>query len=173
MTAEQIIDGILKTEGSEYTNDPADAGGPTKYGITLVAWQEDGHPNATAADIKALAEPEARQFYMRRHFWGTGFFAITDSRVREFMVDFSVLEGRRASIMTLQHNLGVEADGDFGPVSLAATNAHDPVLLMKELIVARMHYLLDVMVNHIPRQQIESTNLKWRHGWWNRVASFL
>ena len=35
MTDDDIIDGIIRREGSTYTNDPADPGGPTKYGITL------------------------------------------------------------------------------------------------------------------------------------------
>jgi lysozyme family protein len=173
MTIDQIIDGILEAEGEEYTNDPTDHGGPTKYGVTLGAWQAWGHPDATAADIEALTEADVRPFYLHVHLWEPGFNAITDPWVQAFMVDFGVLEGVPTAIHLLQHNIGVSADGIFGPLSLAAVNAHDPKLLKKELLVARMHYLLDVMVNEIPRAQIESTNLKFRHGWTNRVFSFL
>ena len=155
MTSEQIldalVDGILQREGLEYTNDPADHGGPTKGGVTLAAYQEE-HPElaVTAATIEALTEPEIRAFYKHVHFWKPGFNRIIDLKVQAFMVDFGVLEGVPTAIHILQHNLGVGADGVFGPVSAAAANAHDPALLLKEMIVARMHYLLDVMVNEIP-----------------------
>ena len=173
MDIDTIITGVLLREGDEYTNDPADHGGPTKYGITLAAWREDTHPDATAADIEALTEPQARAFYLHVHYWTPGFSQIVDGRVQTFMVDFGVLEGVPTAIHILQHNLGVTADGVFGPISAAACNTHDPTLLLKDLIIARMHYLLDVMVNEIPRAQIESTNLKFRHGWANRVLGFI
>jgi lysozyme family protein len=60
----QIIDGILKAEGSAYTDNPLDSGGPTKYGITLKTLQSI-RADATAETVKALTEPEARQIYLQ------------------------------------------------------------------------------------------------------------
>ena len=39
----RIIDGILEREGSSYTNDPADSGGETKWGITSKVARANGY----------------------------------------------------------------------------------------------------------------------------------
>ncbi len=70
-TPHDIISDILRREGDRYTNHPADRGGPTKYGITLLtlaayrdAMNAGGeHPSATAADVERLTEVEARAIY--------------------------------------------------------------------------------------------------------------
>lgn len=36
-TIDDIISDIIRAEGTAYTNDPRDSGGPTKYGITQAA----------------------------------------------------------------------------------------------------------------------------------------
>jgi lysozyme family protein len=62
-----ILDEIIRREGG-YVNHPADRGGPTKYGITaqtLGRWRKLDRP-ATATEVKALTETEARAIY-RQH----------------------------------------------------------------------------------------------------------
>ena len=68
-TIEQILDDILRREGG-YVNHPADRGGPTNFGITaqtLGSWRKLGRP-ATAAEVQALTEPEARAIYRQPCF---------------------------------------------------------------------------------------------------------
>ena len=40
MRTETIIEHIIQVEGHAYTNNPADRGGPTKYGITQRTFPE-------------------------------------------------------------------------------------------------------------------------------------
>lgn len=173
MTIDEIIDDILEREGSEYTNDPADHGGPTKYGITLSAWRESGHSFSDEADIKAITEPEARAFYLSVHYWTPGFNLISDPWIQTFLVDTGVLQGVTTAVMMIQQIVGTNADGHLGPITLAAIAARDPLALKKALITERMHHLLDCMVVDFTHEQIEDSDLKWRHGWWNRVAGFM
>ena len=52
---DDLITEIMKAEGwDKYTNDPADRGGPTKWGITLKAWSEYHGLDLTAEDIQAI-----------------------------------------------------------------------------------------------------------------------
>jgi lysozyme family protein len=173
MTIDDIIDGILAREGDEYTNDPADHGGATKYGVTLAAWREAGHPDATAADIAALTEHEARAFYLHTHYWAPGFNQITDPWTQVFLVDTGVLEGIETAVMMVQHIVGVTADGRLGPITVAAIAARDPLALKKALLTERMHHLIDCALADFTHDQVNGSDLKWLHGWTNRVLSFL
>lgn len=59
---------IVMFEGSTYTNDPRDAGGPTKYGWTLNGYRRMVDPKATIDTIKNLIEQQALDLY-EKHFW--------------------------------------------------------------------------------------------------------
>ena len=59
--AEKFIRIVLLSEGgSKYTNDPKDAGGETKYGISKKAF-----PNV---DIKNLTETDAIAIYKKMYY---------------------------------------------------------------------------------------------------------
>jgi len=59
---------IIKYEGSKYTNDAKDPGGPTKYGWTLKSYRYYVDKNATISDIKSMTSAEAIKYY-DRYFW--------------------------------------------------------------------------------------------------------
>lgn len=173
---ERIIDGIIERESANYTNDPADRGGPTKYGVTLGDWAEYTKRPATPAMIEALTEAEARPYYRHRYIASVGFDAIDDPWLRVFMIDMGVLEGRETAVKILQKVLGVAADGVFGPITRAALRHYqDLALLKRTLLVTRQHHLIGVALadKRIPRELLATTNLRFLHGWWNRVAYFL
>lgn len=176
MTDADIITGLLAREGgSAYTDDPADAGGPTKFGITLRAlrdWQRN--PALTAADVEALTETTARAIYAKRYIDDPGFSYIADNWVRAFIVDMGVLQGPRAAILLTQRALRtVAVDGVLGPETLAAIARAPHDAIKKNLIAVRMQHLIACALADVPREVINGTDLKWIKGWWNRVASFL
>lgn len=121
----EMIERVLIREGrDQYTNDPNDAGGPTKWGITqgaLAKWR--GHP-VSAADVQALGKDEAVAIYRRDYM--APFETIEDPSLLELMFDFGVNHGpARAAdaLQTVLKRIGYytgNIDGDFGPMSRAA-----------------------------------------------------
>ncbi len=94
---EDIITDVLKAEGWDtYTNDPADRGGPTKWGITLKAWSEYRGRDCTAADVQAITEAQARDFYEKLYVIGPKFNQLPPMLV-PLVVDCGVNHGVRAA----------------------------------------------------------------------------
>lgn len=174
MTDDDIITDVLRREGSAYTNDPTDHGGPTKYGITLRdlrAWRQS--LAVSAVDVEALTEQEARDIYRRRYVLDPGFDQIPDLWLRAFLVDAGVLQGPRNAVKFLQRAVGVTTDGILGPVTLSAVEASDQQRLRKAVLRERIQHLVACAVVDVPPDIISTTNLKYLRGWLNRATSFL
>lgn len=170
-----ISEVMVREDWPTFSNDPADRGGPTKGGITLETLKAWRGGKATIADLKALDEPEARLIYAKLYITDWKFDKIPDPWVQEFIVDMGVLQGQGTAAQVLQAALDVPADGDIGPVTLASLQMalRQPARLRKKLIRERMHRLLDAMVVGVSKELRQTTNLKWRHGWWNRTCDFI
>jgi lysozyme family protein len=68
---ESAIKQTLKYEGG-YTNNPADPGGPTNWGITIADARKYWKPSATAADVKAMPQSVAVEIYRKRYWDAVG-----------------------------------------------------------------------------------------------------
>lgn len=121
----EMIERVLIREGRDtYTNDPSDAGGPTKWGITqgaLAKWR--GQP-VTAFNVQTLGKDEAVAIYRRDYM--APFEGIEDDSLLELMFDFAVNHGPARAAEALQtvlkrigHYTGT-VDGDFGRLSREA-----------------------------------------------------
>lgn len=162
-----IISHIFEAEGGDkFTNDPSDAGGPTKFGITqdtLAAHR--GHP-VTAEDVKNLQEPEARDIAYARYIVKPGFARINDPGLRYALVDFSYLFGADDSIPALQEIVGTAADGQLGPKTAAAANSAELRHVINMLAVKRVKL-------HASRVVQNESQLRFLRGWVNRATSFI
>jgi lysozyme family protein len=157
-----LIDDIIKREGASgvVTNDPADRGGRTQYGIS-----ERANPDAWA-DGKVTYD-EARAIYQQKYVDGPGFRRLTDPHLRGILADFAVTSGPALAITALQRALKVEADGVLGPVTIAAANASlEPQRLVNKIAVERIK-----MAGRIVKR--DPSQLKWINGWLDRFASFI
>jgi len=106
-TIDTILDEIIRREGG-YVNHPADRGGPTKFGITaqtLGAWRKLGRA-ATAAEVQALTENEARAIYRQQYITGPGLDVITHPGLLHLLVDSGVHSGPKRAVQWLQSALG-------------------------------------------------------------------
>jgi lysozyme family protein len=152
---EQAIPVILTHEGRRYTNDPADPGGPTKYGITLkyaaqvnargVGLDMDDDGDVDEVDILLLDESSARAAY--RWWWDReGYGRIVDHQIATKVFDLAVNVGPRRAHRFLQRALNrcgyaLAEDGILGPATIAATNdAESRELLLEVCHEQTEHY---------------------------------
>ena len=68
MDINQLIDAVIDREGG-YTNNPADKGGPTRFGITQGVARAHGY----AGDMRALPRDEAVAIYTRLYWLKPGY----------------------------------------------------------------------------------------------------
>jgi len=110
---EEAINFVLEMEG-DYTNDPNDPGGETKYGISKKSYP--------SLDIKNLTRQDAIEIY-RRDFWNS---CRCDDLARPWAIlvfDSAVNQGVRVATRIMQIALGVSVDGIIGPKTIQASHA--------------------------------------------------
>lgn len=169
---DELITRVLKREGGDaYTNDPSDAGGPTKYGITLGALHNWRKAPVTAEDVRDLTEAEARMIY-RKNYFPAGFEAIPEPILLELLFDYSVTSGRGAMVTAVQNvlkRLGKYSgpiDGDFGPKSRDALATVTNWAAMFYAVKCERYELTQRYIGRAPE------NAKYAIGWSNRNDQF-
>jgi lysozyme family protein len=129
-----------------YSNVATDSGGPTKYGIThatLAAHR--GVASVTAEQVKALTLKEATEIY-KAGYWTQSGGDLLPVGLDYAAFDFGVNSGPARAVKTLQTLVGVPADGNAGPQTLAAVEAYPsgPIQLIRDYCEARMAYLRSI-----------------------------
>lgn len=133
MTPDTIISDIIRAEGSRYTNDPADRGGPTRWGITQATLAEHRGRPVTPDDVAALTETEAREIY-RLMYWERPGFALLGNHsmpIAAEVMDTGVNCGPDPAARMLQRLLNasndagrlwpdLKVDGKCGPATSGA-----------------------------------------------------
>ena len=148
---------IFKAEGG-YSDNPADPGGPTNYGITLATLRAyEGDPNLTAEDVKKLTPAVAKEIY-RTAYWNRMQCGALPVGLDLEVFDFGVNSGPAESVKTLQKIVGVTQDGSIGPITLAAVRQFNVGDLIGRFAQARLAFY-------------QSLNMpEFEQGWATRVA---
>ncbi|HEY5203053.1 MAG TPA: glycosyl hydrolase 108 family protein [Roseiarcus sp.] len=148
---------IFKAEGG-YSDNPADPGGPTNFGITLATLRAyEGNPNLTADDVKKLTRAVAREIY-RTEYWNRMQCGALPPGLDLEVFDFGVNSGPAESVKTLQRLVGVTQDGSVGPITLAAVGQFNVGDLIGRFAQARLAFY-------------QSLNMpEFEQGWATRVA---
>lgn len=136
MTVDEIISGVIEKEGSAFTDDPKDSGGPTRWGITqavLGKWR--GVP-VSVDEVRNLTKAEARTIYFARYVDAPGFRVIMSiaPKIAEELIDTGVNTGPARATEMLQRCLNalnrngrdyadVAVDGDCGAKTITALRA--------------------------------------------------
>lgn len=165
MNRSEIVDLILLDEGSTYTNDGDDRGGPTKYGITIPAFSDFLGRHITAEDISHLTRDTAVIFYNN---WYDKYKIDTyPENFRHSFVDTIVNNGYGGASGLLQKTLQflgqpVKIDYDAGDKTRAAVKNVNPYLLKEVFLNERQAKVEEIIAND-PSQE------KYRKGWTNRI----
>lgn len=69
---EQCFKWLMVDEGTVYTNDAADSGGPTRFGITLKDYQLHINKNGTAQDVAHMTMAQAKTIYKGKYWDAIG-----------------------------------------------------------------------------------------------------
>lgn len=116
---EAALEVVLAWEGgSAYTEDPADPGGATKWGISL-AFMRQLEPRAGADRIRALSREDAAAIYARE-FWQPIRGDQLPPPLALFTFDSAVNLGVPRAVRLLQQAVGSAPDGVMGPRTLGA-----------------------------------------------------
>ena len=167
-------DKTAKFEGG-YANNPKDRGGETYKGIARnffpkwKGWQVID--KLDKKDVKklnsVLAHDNQMQEWVHR-FYQDNFWSqirgneIQDQEVANNIYDFAVNSGVSRAIKYMQMVLGVEVDGQFGPVTLGKLNTFGEMTFVNKYKKERLDFLNKIVQNN-PSQKT------FLAGWTSRV----
>lgn len=159
---EPALHWTLPHEGG-WSDDPADPGGATNFGITLAVAQKHGISDKAA--LRAITPEQVAAIY-RQDYWAWG--GVSDQRVATKLFDLGVNMGVRSAVRLLQDGLNtlgasLETDGRLGPQTLTAVNSTDPVKLLQVLCQEAAQYY-QAIVERRPESK------KFLTGWLKRAA---
>lgn len=140
-----------------------DAGGATKWGVTIGTYREYINPNATVDDLRNMNDAQWR-LIAKGKFWDKcKADQLKNQSVAELIVDWCFNSGI-GTIKKIQGIVGTKTDGIVGPLTVAAINQWDQKRLHFTIKAARAEFFATCVRNR-------SANLKFYDGWMNRLAA--
>lgn len=128
MTIDQLIDAVIAREGG-YSNNPADRGGATNWGVTEAVARANGYDG----DMRSLPRATAVDIYRRLYWTRPGYDQVAQRmpRVAAELFDTGINMGTVTATEFLQRALNalnrgatdfrdMGIDGKIGPLTLAA-----------------------------------------------------
>jgi len=149
MSFYKAVEFVLKHEGY-YSNDPKDAGGETKFGISKRAYP--------SLDIKNLTRDDAIAIY-QRDYWNKLPEGLSES-LHGALFDCAVNTGISRAIKLLQAAIKVKPDGVWGTKSSAALHKLDADEVLIRFSTERIMFYSAL-----------STFSRFGKGWINRVVA--
>lgn len=160
---EQAIKHVLKWEGG-LVDHPADPGGLTNRGITIGTFKKYASKvglEPTRENLISLTEDQAKQIYKEVYWKNIQGDLINSQAVANIFLDGHVNMGTNG-IKVMQRELGVEADGVVGPITLSVLNTSAPVVVFNGYKDSRELYYKE-LAEKKPKMNV------FLKGWLNRI----
>ena len=158
-----IFEYILSVEGG-YSNDKADKGGKTKYGIIEVEARKYGYQG----DMRDLTKDIAKNIYKNKYYLSNNLDKIKDKRVALSIADWTINSGSwglkkaQQTINILKGDVLV-VDGKIGEKSIEAINTVNPEMFLTQYHELQRKFYYSIVKSN-PSQSI------FLKGWLNRVT---
>jgi lysozyme family protein len=115
---DQSLTLLLKHEGG-WSNHPRDRGGATNLGVTQRVWEAWTGTKASEATMRGLTPEKVAPLY-RKNYWDATRCDDLPPALALCVMDFAVNAGPARAAKMLQRLMGVTADGEIGPKTIAA-----------------------------------------------------
>lgn len=138
-TYDESLKAVLEWEGG-YTNDAADPGGPTNWGITIIDARMYWKADATASDVRQMPISVAKDIY-RSKYWDAMRCDEMPPGVDYCAFDYGVNSGISRSAKVLQRLLGVTVDGKIGNETLEILMNADSKRIIADMCDERLAFL--------------------------------
>lgn len=168
---------LFKNEGTVYTNDPDDAGGPTKFGITKKTYEKFFGHAVQNSEIENMTPAIAKQIYAA-HYWAPircGEIQTTGFAIAFF--DTAVLYGVGTTALLIQRSLSLCG----ASLKLNAKIDDETVRFINMIgggspgtrssLMKTFHGLILERIESVITAR--PTNEKYRRGWTNRTDRLL
>lgn len=152
---DRCFDWLMANEG-RYSNDPADPGGETMWGITKAVARQCGY----AGEMRQMPLEVARRIY-HALYW-QDWMCNAEMPLCFELFDAAVNVGPATAAKLLQRALGVQVDGIIGPKTMAAASAMSTVRLWALYSATMLEYRAS-----LPHWS------RFGRGWSNRIAANL
>lgn len=156
MNFDEAFARLIGNEGG-YSNNPADPGGETNWGVTATVARANGY----AGSMRDMPRDTAKTIY-RARYWTPMRGDELPSGVAFQVFDAAVNHGVDQAAKWLQAAVGTPQDGIIGPQTLAVASRIEPAVLGLLFNSARMFFYTDL-----------STWPSFGKGWARRVAGNL
>lgn len=134
-----------ENDGQSYHVTPGDAGGDTNHGVTWANWQAWCRQHSTRLVFQEFRDAPAATFtpIYRAWFWNACRCASLGP-IGIAVFDMAVTAGPGTAAKTLQRALGLDEDGELGPVTVRAANAVPRMDMNTKFLAARLTFYADL-----------------------------
>ena len=148
---------VFNIEGG-YSNDPADYGGATNFGITQKTYDKYTQQHKPVSDI---TRAEAEEIYYN-NYWIAGKCNIMPAKLAVCHFDWCVNHGVYGAVETLQIALGVNSDGIIGKQTITALETANEETVIKNYLLSRENWYKKFV-------KYDPTQSRFINGWLNRI----
>ena len=170
----EIVESVFTAEGGEeFTNNPSDPGGATKFGITLTTLrayrkQKDASSVTTIQDVQDLTKDDAMEIYFNKYYKEPGINTLPEA-LQDVVFDNAVNVGVARAVKELQEELSdLKVDGWLGP--LTKKRAFEEFARLGTTLIAnyakrRWGFYIDLVLKN-------PALVVFLKGWGNRILRF-